>query len=90
MSSGPNDRKGRVLDHQLRKVISFRTYRLEVMSFGSSAGRLQLQMIRYWTYRPGMMVSEHQPEVAIVDNKISDLSARDDGFGASAGGCNCR
>ena len=47
-------------------------------------------IIRYQTYRPRVMVSGHHPKVANADDKISDLSARGDPFGASAEGCKCR
>ena len=49
-----------------------------------------MQMIRSRTYRSEVMVSEHQLSVANVDDKIMDLSARSDGFEASAKACNCR
>ena len=47
--------------------------------FRSINQRLQVQMIRYRTYRLEVMVLERQPKIANVDDKISDLSARSDG-----------
>ena len=47
-------------------------------------------MIRYQTYRPEMMVSGQQSEIASADDKISDLSVRDDGFRTLAGDCKCK
>ena len=60
--------------------------------FGASAEGLQMQMIRSRTYRPEVMVSEHQSKgFANAEDKITDLSARGDDFGASAEGfCKCR
>ena len=43
-------------------------------------------MISYQTYWLEMMVSEHQSEIASADDKITDLSARSDGYWTSAEG----